>query len=137
MCFSTKKLILKQAKRDKVFYKVLEQINAFSISNKVSYKYITPYREMEVNLGKWYNSSFAIVDFCDADMTLGEGVFHLFKNRKSAESLVKRNSHKYIVVKAIVPKGAFYATNNDNEVITSEVRYEKLTPKKTFKFWKR
>ena len=136
MCFCTKKLVLKQAKRDKVFYKVLEQVKVFSISNNVFIKYITPYRDMEVKLGKWYTSNSAIVDLSDSDIiALGEGVFHLFKNRKSAESLVKR-SYKYIIVKAIVPKGAFYATNN-NEVITSDVRYEKLAPKKTFKFWKR
>lgn len=133
MCFSTKKLVLKQAKRNKVFYKVLEPINGF-FTDKI-YRYITPYREMEVCLGKWYTSDSATVEFCNSDMTVGHGVFHLFKNRKSAESLAK-NSYKYIVVKAIVPKGAFYAINDHGEVITSDVKYEKLAPKKTIKFWK-
>lgn len=134
MCFSTKKLVLKQAKRNKVFYKVLEQIN-IPYNYKI-YKYQTPYRAMEVNLGKWYTSDSATVEFCNADMTVGSGVFHLFKNRKSAESLAE-SSYNYIVVKAIVPKGAFYAINDHDEVITSDVRYEKLASKKTFKFWKR
>lgn len=134
MCFSTKKLVLKQAKRNKVFYKVLEPINEL-FTDKI-YRYVTPYRDMEVCLGKLYSSDSATVEFCNSDMTLGFGVFHLFKNRKSAESLAN-NSYKYIVVKAIVPKGAFYAINDHDEVITSDVRYEKLASKKTFKFWKR
>lgn len=134
MCFSTKKLVLKQAKRNKVFYKVLEQIN-IPYNYKI-YKYQTPYRAMEVNLGKWYSSDSATVEFCNADMTVGSGVFHLFKNRKSAESLAESSNNRCIVVKAIVPKGAFYAIDHD-EVITSDVRYEKLASKKTFKFWKR
>lgn len=134
MCFSTKKLILKQAKRNKVFYKVLERINV-PYSDKI-YKYRTPYRAMEVNLGKWYTSDSATVEFCNTGMALGHGVFHLFKNRKLTESL-ENSYYSYVVVKAIVPKGAFYAINKHGEVITSEVRYEKLTPKKTFKFWKR
>lgn len=133
MCFSTKKLVLKQAKRNKVFYKFLEQVSV--PSNDKIYKYLTPYRDMEVKLGKWYSSNSAIVNFCITDMTLGQGVFHLFKNRKSAESRAE-SSYRYIVVKAIVPRGAFYAINNDNEVITSDVIYEKLASKKTFKFWK-
>ena len=91
---------------------------------------------MEVNLGKWYTSDSATVEFCNSDMTVGSGVFHLFKNRKSAESLLN-SSYKYIIVKAIVPKGAFYTINDHDEVITSEVKYEKLASKKTFKFWKR
>ena len=134
MCFSVKKLVLKQAKRNKVFYKVLEPINVLC-TDKI-YKYVTPYREMEVCLGKWYSSDSATVEFCNSNMTVGSGVFHLFKNRKSAESLAE-SSYKYIVVKAIVPKGAFYAINDLDEVITSDVRYEKLASKKTFKFWKR
>lgn len=134
MCFSTKKLVIKQAKRNKVFYKVLEPINEL-FTDKI-YRYVTPYREMEVCLGKLYSSDSATVEFCNSDMTVGSGVFHLFKNRKSAESLAE-SSYKYIVVKAIVPKGAFYAINDYDEVITSDVRYEKLASKKTFKFWKR
>ena len=134
MCFSVKKLVLKQAKRNKVFYKVLEPIN--ELFTDKTYRYITPYREMEVCLGKWYSSDSATIEFCNSDMTLGSGVFHLFKNRKSAESLAN-HSYKYIIVKAIVPKGAFYAINDLDEVITSDVRYEKLASKKTFKFWKR
>lgn len=133
MCFSTKKLVLKQAKRNKVFYKVLEQINV-PYSDKI-YKYRTPYIEMEVYFGKWYSSDSATVEFCNSDMTVGSGVFHLFKNRRSAESLAE-SSYNYIVVKAIVPKGAFYAINDHDEVITSDVKYEKLASKKTFKFWK-
>ena len=134
MCFSTKKLVLKQAKRNKVFYKVLEPINEL-FADKI-YRYVTPYREMEVHLGKWYSSDSATVEFCNSDITVGSGVFHLFKNRRSAESLAN-SSYKYIIVKAIVPKGAFYAINDLDEVITSDVRYEKLASKKTFKFWKR
>lgn len=134
MCFSTKKLVLKQAKRNKVFYKVLEQINV--PYNYKIYKYQTPYRAMEVNLGKWYTSDSATIEFCNTDMTLGHGVFHLFKNKKLAKSLTD-SYYSYVIVKAIVPKGAFYAINKRGEVITSEVRYEKLAPKETFKFWKR
>ena len=92
---------------------------------------------MEVYFGKWYSSDSTKVEFGNINMTLGPGVFHLFKNRKAAESLTNSSNNRCIVVKAIVPKGAFYAINDHDEVITSDVRYEKLASKKTFKFWKR
>lgn len=129
MCFSTKKLVLKQAKRNKVFYKVLEHHNG---------NIYTPYVGMSIVLNETYESSSSLIIFGSMCAGLGEGVFHLFKNKKSAKrciktfsvpSCVKRSSVpkdiNRFIVKAIVPKGAFYAVDHD-EVITNKVLYKRM-----------
>lgn len=120
MCFITKKLVFKLAKRRKVFYKVLEHHNG---------SIFTPYVGMFIVLNKTYESPSSLITFDSMCAELGDGVFHLFKNKRSAKHCIKRysapeNTSRFIV-KAIVPKGAFYAVDHD-EVITNKVIYKRI-----------
>lgn len=127
MCFITKKLVFKLAKRRKIFYKVVEYHNG---------DIYTPYVGMSIVLNEMYESPSSLITFDSMCAELGDGVFHLFKNKKSAERCIKRFSVpscikrssvpkdiNSFIVKAIVPKGAFYAVDHD-EVITNKVIYK-------------
>lgn len=120
MCFTTKKLVFKLAKRRKVFYKVLDYHNG---------DIFTPYVGMSIVLNETYESPSSLITFDSMCVELRDGVFHLFKNKKSAKRCIKTSSApentSRFIVKAIVPKGAFYAVDHD-EVITNKVIYKRM-----------
>ena len=121
MCFTTKKLVFKLAKRRKVFYKVLDEHYNGNI--------FTPYVGMSIVLNETYELPSSLITFDSMCVELGDGVFHLFKNKKSAKRCIKTSSApentSRFIVKAIVPKDAFYAVDHD-EVITNKVIYKRM-----------
>ena len=98
-------LVFDKAEEDITCYKVL-------IKEKLPYEetetYYTPYMDMEVKLQRRYDDDRDLVFVAnDSEVTVEDGVFHLFKNLDEAINEAYDWS-KSIVVEAIIPKGAEY-----------------------------
>jgi hypothetical protein len=130
MCFVASKIIFRVAKRDKIYYKVLQVKNG---------KYYPPYRGIHsVYLNEVTDPYF--LDQIDihvnnryypfSQIEIGSGFIHLYRTHFYAKIRCKtcqsnNSDENYVVVKAIVPKGSLYA-KNETEVIADCVIYKKI-----------
>ena len=131
MCFTANKITFKVAKRDKTYYKVLQI--------KENGKYYPPYRDIySVSLYEVTEPYFldkidiyANKHYPISRIEVTSGFIHLYRTYFRAKVMyetIKNNHSKYnnyVIVKAIVPKGALYA-KNITEVITDMVIYKEI-----------
>ena len=145
MCLTLKGVpaIPKRAEEDITCYKVLAKsifISCILQNETEEVLFFTPYLCMDVELGKEYTEDEGDDFHVKHDGTDGfevrEGGYHLFVNEEDAEKEKISLSaiykiQDYVVVKAIVPKGALYIEgvcgyHNLKCVVTKKVRYEKI-----------
>lgn len=82
-----------------------EDIVCFKVLKKWNNKYITPYQNKKVILGKLYHSK---IDAKKRDNTINKAI-HSFVNLEEAKTeLDSWYSPNYVIVKAIIPKDAEY-----------------------------
>lgn len=121
MCLSVKKNKLasfckifnftmkKTAKEDIIVYKGLfprncDFKNLSSESKKLIFNLVTPYQDMNVEIGKTYKSEFSI-DNCKYTINIEKGI-HSFKEIDPCKKIAS------IVVKCRIPKGSKYYVGN-------------------------
>ena len=130
---------VKKARKDHVFYKVLWEL-------RPGKEYYAPFMETPTTLGKLYSDTkqdeFFFDPWISADpskvgCSVGFGGYHLFKEKKGADACLDELENnwpgatwkKYIVVKAIVPKGTKYVEgyfNDCKSIVAKSVIYEEL-----------
>lgn len=130
MCFDAIKITFKVAKRNRTYYKVLQI--------KEDGKLYPPYRDDypvfldQINYPLFDTPDISVDDksFPFFTVEIRGGFLHLCRRwtraialRSSLQGQDKEN--KYIVVKAIIPRGALYAKNSI-DVITNKVIYKRM-----------
>ena len=129
MCLVVKNPKIRIAKRDLVFYKVMERSGTFGLYHTLfnnTDKYY-PLNETIYNRDN-ISLNINIVSSKRGCFNIKGGFFHLFKTKKAAQELLERgeSTWDWEMLKAIVPKGAFYIKGDDDTVVTDTVIYKKL-----------
>lgn len=112
MCWISKKIKLKIAKKPVMVYKILNRdyyspvIKYQYRQNTTVYSYLIPITQYEPVSGK--------IVFCV------EKALHSYKTYRAAIKSDIHNSEQ-IIVRAIIPEGAVYAINKENEVISNRL----------------
>lgn len=136
MCLVVKKVEKLIAKKDLVFYKVLEK--------SPGGKFYTPYRSKNVELNKLIVDKEDLFFYDDGSKYYAHGgLIHLCKTKFGAKRLVKDiNRGNFVIVKAIVSKGTEYYVGKHcfnkfpiKSIGTKAVRYEEITNKTHRFFW--
>ena len=124
---------VKVLRRTRRYYKVVSVVGD---------EFYSPYRQIPIALGRDYYYSPVTIDAdvmirkyenlgtANIILNFGSGLFHLYRNKRSAKrhlNLMKESypELKLIIVEAIVPKGSlvFVDSTLKEEIATNHVRY--------------